>query len=126
MTFDVPGPPVPWERAGRIGNRYYTRPKTAAFKRKVALAAKKAGVVKIEKPHAVEVWLSFYLPRPKSNKGMWPVDRRDVDNLAKGILDALNGVAFDDDGQVIDLHVHKRWADVDDAGTEVIIERIKG
>jgi Holliday junction resolvase RusA-like endonuclease len=124
MTFDVPGPPVPWARARRMGNRYFVDEKTAAFKRKVALAAKNAGVVKIEKPHAVRLWLEFYLPRPKPNKTMFPVDRHDVDNLAKVILDAMNGVAFEDDGQVITLHINKRWSDP--PSTRVHIERIDG
>ncbi len=124
MTFDIPGPPVPWARARRVGNRYFVDDKTTNFKRKVALAAKKAGVVKVEKPHAVVMWLYLYLPRPRSNKTMFPIDRRDVDNLAKGILDALNGVAFEDDGQVITLHIDKRWADP--PSTRVTIERIDG
>ena len=124
ISFTVPGPPVPWARARRMGNRYFVDEKTAAFKQRVALAAKKAGVVKIEKPHAVKVCLEFYLPRPKSNKTTWPVDRHDVDNLSKGILDAMIGVAFEDDGQVISLYVSKRWSDP--PSTRIDIERIAG
>lgn len=35
------------------------------------------------------------------------VAKKDVDNLAKSILDGLNGVAFNDDSQVYELHVSK-------------------
>ena len=33
--------------------------------------------------------------------------RPDVDNIAKGVMDALNGVAYDDDAQVVSLCVLK-------------------
>jgi len=40
-----------------------------------------------------------------------PAITPDVDNIAKIILDALNGIAYADDKQVIDLRVIKRYAD---------------
>jgi Holliday junction resolvase RusA-like endonuclease len=41
-----------------------------------------------------------------------PYPKCDVDNLAKGVLDALNGVAFADDSQIVELHVTKSYGDV--------------
>ena len=38
------------------------------------------------------------------------VSKPDVDNLAKGVLDALNGYAFKDDCQVTRLDISKDWA----------------
>jgi Holliday junction resolvase RusA-like endonuclease len=35
----------------------------------------------------------------------------DCDNLAKSILDALNGIAYDDDSQICSLTVHKFYGD---------------
>ena len=35
--------------------------------------------------------------------------RPDGDNIAKTVKDALNGIAYHDDGQVSDLVVRKRW-----------------
>lgn len=32
--------------------------------------------------------------------------RGDIDNLAKLTLDALNGLAYEDDRQVVELHLH--------------------
>jgi len=40
-----------------------------------------------------------------------PMKKPDSDNIAKVILDALNGIAFRDDSQVIDLHVTKHYSD---------------
>lgn len=34
----------------------------------------------------------------------------DADNVAKAILDAMNGIVYDDDRRVISLHLLKRYA----------------
>ena len=120
-TFTVPGPPVPWERAGRVGSRYFTKPRTAAHKQKIAIAAMAAGVRVIEKPGVVAVTMHFYLPRPKRGKYKHPIDRRDVDNLAKAVLDALNGLAWDDDGQVCILTGRKSYDN--EPSTEITIHQ---
>jgi Holliday junction resolvase RusA-like endonuclease len=49
--------------------------------------------------------------------------RCDTDNLAKTVLDAINGEAFADDSQVSVLHVEKR-IDRDDPRTEVRVVRL--
>lgn len=68
---------------------------------------------------AVEAVLTAFLPAPKklSRKMEWLIDhgfarpkkKPDVDNIAKAVLDALNTLAYDDDAQVVDLCVHKRF-----------------
>ena len=35
----------------------------------------------------------------------------DIDNIAKIVLDSFNGVVFEDDAQVYDLKVFKRYAE---------------
>lgn len=52
-----------------------------------------------------------------------PTNSKDVDNIAKIILDALNGVAFKDDHYVTDLEVKKRYSDI--PRVEIEIERVK-
>lgn len=39
-----------------------------------------------------------------------PTSKPDTDNIMKGVLDALNGVAFEDDRYIYDLHIVKRFA----------------
>ena len=41
---------------------------------------------------------------------LMPATKPDCDNLAKTVLDALNGVLWLDDAQVVDLSVSKRYA----------------
>ena len=40
-----------------------------------------------------------------------PTKRPDLDNIAKSILDALNGLAYQDDSQIVRLVVEKRYAE---------------
>ena len=42
----------------------------------------------------------------------------DVDNISKIIMDALNGIAFDDDKQIVELEVVKRYG----ATAQVVVE----
>lgn len=47
--------------------------------------------------------------------------RRDVDNMVKLVCDALNGVAWGDDVQVMEIHAAKAFVDPGAAGTAVRI-----
>lgn len=40
-----------------------------------------------------------------------PTKKPDADNIAKIILDSLNKIAFDDDSQIAELSVSKRWTE---------------
>ena len=51
-----------------------------------------------------------------------PTVKPDFDNLAKIIADSLNGIAYEDDKQVVDAAQHKYYSDV--PHTEVIIREI--
>lgn len=42
---------------------------------------------------------------------MLPAKKPDADNIAKIIADALNGLAYDDDAQITDLSVMKRYGE---------------
>ena len=40
-----------------------------------------------------------------------PTKKPDCDNIAKIVLDALNGIAYPDDSQVVSLDIEKRYTD---------------
>lgn len=40
-----------------------------------------------------------------------PCKKPDSDNIAKIVLDSLNKIAFDDDAQIVELTVIKRWTE---------------
>ncbi len=94
----VPGRPVPKGRP-RLGVRgktayVYTPPATREYEKLVGWVAKCNRCKPID--GAVAVTLTVY------TRG-----KMDVDNIAKSILDGLNGVAYWDDDQVVDLRVRK-------------------
>ena len=60
---------------------------------------------------AVELVIQFTFKKPKSNKKNLHTQRPDLDNCAKLVSDAINGVAFVDDSQVISLACTKGWGD---------------
>ena len=64
-------------------------------------------------PAGVRVTLDFVLPRPKSHpkrRTKPHCAKPDVDKLARGVLDALTGIAWGDDSQVTSLLATKRYA----------------
>lgn len=50
--------------------------------------------------------------------------RRDVDNMLKGVLDGLNGVAWVDDNQVLSVTASKVYVSSGEARTEVTVYRV--
>lgn len=77
------------------------------------VAARDAG---IELPMAtkhvpVRVMINFYLARGASipKKRLYPCVKPDVDKLIRSCLDSLTGVAFHDDGQVVEVCARKQY-----------------
>ena len=107
-------------RAGK-GSRVITPEKTRTYEATVVDLARAAiGELLLEGPIAVKIWCKF--PRskeqskiykktnePKCYPGTFWAERIriDVDNLAKAILDSLNGAIWVDDKQVTSLTVLK-------------------
>jgi Holliday junction resolvase RusA-like endonuclease len=88
VSFTVPGPVVPWQRAASVGARRFTPAKQRAYQANVrmhALAARPRGPWLPSKHARYRVDVEAYLPDER---------RRDLDNIAKTILDALNGVLY--------------------------------
>lgn len=78
----------------------------------VRAAALRAGAVPL--PGPVRVELRF-----------WRANARpcDIDNLAKLVLDALNGACWPDDSQVVSLEAHK-GVDRENPRTEVVVSAV--
>ena len=121
-TFEmvVPDRPIPWERTNAVSGvtkagKPYTRQVTSARVRsaKQVVSAIAAGARRgrplLDGPVAVQIVCQYRLGdgRIAPQGATAPVGPPDVDNLSKLILDALNGVWWHDDAQVIDLHVRK-------------------
>lgn len=131
VTFTIPGLARGKGRPRMMRSGHvYTDAKTASFEGAVrSLAARAmadAGLAMASSvPVLVRICISVPCPASYSRKrraaaldgGVAPF-KPDVDNVAKSILDAMNGIVYDDDSRVVSLAVSKRYAD-GMAGTEV-------
>lgn len=119
--FEILEKPIGKERP-RI-NRYtgavYTPTKTASFEEKVQWAFKSKYNIETElstKPFKAKITAVFKPPESLSKKKkeelLFKINytkKPDADNIAKAVLDALNGLAYKDDSQVSALLVLKDY-----------------
>ncbi len=77
----------------------------------------------------VDVTLQFYMTRGKSVKRPYPITKPDIDKLCRAAIDAMTGIVFKDDSQVIGLQAIKRYADGQGdfgrARVEIIIQEVR-
>ena len=104
-----------WQRAGHSGHFYKTR-ETGKVQKIVQEAFKKALPEGAELPLFGEnvpviVTVDTYRPLPKSKpkrvRSEPDTFKPDFDNIEKLIADALTGLAYEDDKQVVDCHTIK-------------------
>ncbi|MCK5132378.1 MAG: RusA family crossover junction endodeoxyribonuclease [Candidatus Sabulitectum sp.] len=131
IQFFIEGAPVAQGRPrfARMGNftKVYDPKKSKDWKEYVLKVAKsKLGKAPLlEGP--LEMTLVFWMPRPKSlpKKVIHHIKKPDVDNLVKGVKDALSGFCYGDDKQIIELHAVKKYALVGEpGGVDVAIREI--
>lgn len=70
----------------------------------------------------VRVVINFWLPRRKGDVGDRPTQKRDGDKLERCTWDALTGLAFVDDGQVVSWAGERWFADNRAPGAHITIE----
>ena len=133
IVFHVPGTPVGKgrPRAAKRGKHItlYTPEKTVSYEGKVALAASQAMVGRQLLDGPVVVCLDIHMPVPAS----WsrkaraealadiapPAKKPDADNVLKAICDAINGVVWIDDVQVVDCVIRKRYRETPGVQVEI-------
>lgn len=134
VSFVVPGPAVGKGRPkfARRGNfvTAYTPEATANYENLVKLAAHRAMNGREAFAVAVSCNISIEVePAPSwSNKKrlsalsgvLLPTSKPDLDNVAKGILDAMNDIVFKDDKQVVSLTISKKYSEQSRASVEVV------
>lgn len=112
-------------RFARRGGHILTYPtkKTVEHERQIKLAYKRQCSGYYESGIPLEIEMLFFMKPPKSipkkrlnkilNGEELPCKKPDVDNQVKAVLDALNGVAYFDDKQVIKISAIKRYAETE-------------
>jgi Holliday junction resolvase RusA-like endonuclease len=107
--------------------------KTKSWQATVKAEAKKHAP---ETPVVGAVWVefTFYMPRPKSHFGtgknskqlklttpFLPTGKPDVLKLSRAVEDAMTGIVYVDDAQIVGEHIQKFYADNKSSGVSVII-----
>lgn len=110
-------------RFARSGNRIitYTPPETVDYENVVKAAAMQAmrGRKPVDMPCEVRIMAVFPIPKSWSAakksqarlERILPAKKPDADNIIKIICDALNGIAWRDDSQVVRAFVSKCYDD---------------
>ena len=118
----IPGKPLGKQRPRVLKTGVtYTPKETVNYEAVVkALYIEKYAMEKpFEGPVSVEIVALYQIPKSASKKrkeamrrgAIKPTVRPDVDNISKIITDALNGVAYLDDKQIIECSVNKCYAE---------------
>ena len=123
IVFTVDGPAVPKQRPRISGRQAYTPKRTKDYEERVREAFRSShhGFVPVypkDAPVKASIEIIQAIPKSwpntkhlKAERGeIVPTSRNgDIDNIAKSILDALNGYVYLDDCQVTTLIISKRY-----------------
>jgi Holliday junction resolvase RusA-like endonuclease len=135
VTIVIPGEPVAKGRPRMTRNGHtFTPERTTRYENLVKLCGAEArrGRRMLQGPLEMKIVATWALPKTQHRKGTprcaeWRTKRPDADNVAKCVCDALNGVVYDDDSQIVWLSVQKRQAaQCEEPGVIVVIRELKG
>nr|WP_289038238.1 RusA family crossover junction endodeoxyribonuclease [uncultured Allobacillus sp.] len=141
ISFEIPGPPVAQgrPRAGKINRGrkkgqtvLYDPQESRDYKKFVSLIARHhAPEVPLDGPLGAHIKIYRQIPKSTTKKDRAlilegvkrPITKPDNSNYAKGIEDALNGIIYKDDSQIVDLQVSKFYSE--NPRVEVTIEELE-
>ena len=127
--FNIPGK-IQAKQRPRFNGRYaYTPEKTVNFENwvKACYLEKYRSNNLLDVPLEVHIIAYYEIPKSISKKKkqemledkIRPTIKPDTDNIAKSILDSLNGIAYKDDKQIVSLKVDKYYAEIPSVSVEI-------
>jgi Holliday junction resolvase RusA-like endonuclease len=126
VMFTVEGTPVGKGRPkfARRGNfvSTYTPTKTRDYETLIAEAARQAmgSSEPLKTPVAAYIYITVPIPQSYSKKRSTacldglerPCKKPDADNILKAYFDAMNGIVYEDDSQIVNIYATKRYGAV--------------
>ena len=116
MKFTVLGVPIPKGRPKFGKGHAYTPERTIQYENLVKWSYRP----KQFHEGAIAMDIVAYMPIPKATSKAnlelmekhikLPTSRPDADNIIKGIADALNGIAYKDDSQIVDIRCRQYYS----------------
>mgnify|MGYP003987240795 FL=1 len=139
LLVSIPAEPIAQGRprlSSRGGfARAYDPPKSRSWKAFVAdyaeRAMKKAGLeTPMDGPIIVRIRFGFPLPKSQHRKTpkpmMWHMKRPDLDNLYKGVIDAMEGIVYHRDSEIVKVIMDKVIVPQGDAPyVNALIEKVE-
>lgn len=125
IKFTVPGAPKGKQRPRicRINGRNmaYTPRQTVEYEKLIKARYNAVSDAKFDKnePLEINVIALFQIPKSASKKSkkmmingqLLPAKKPDIDNIAKVVLEALNGICYHDDAQICQICCKKMYAE---------------
>jgi len=133
IQFTVPGKPMGKQRARTLKTgRSYTPKETVNYETLVKQIYIMQNFSK-QLEGAIQAEITAYFPIPQSaskkkkeqmlSGEIRPITKPDLSNIVKIIEDALNGIAYRDDSQIVKVHAEKYYSD--QPRVEVTIKEIQ-
>ncbi len=119
LTITIPGDPKGKGRP-RLGKGHtYTPKDTVSYENWVKMCFLNQEGKMLEGELKAEIVCYYSIPKGTSKKraakmiqgNIKPIKKPDLDNVAKIILDSLNGIAYKDDSQIVELSIKKYYAE---------------
>jgi len=134
ITFKVDADPVGKQRARYVksGNfvSTYTPEKTRTYEALIKEASREAmgSTEPLETPVTLYLYIRAPIPESLPKKRIEaclnglekPIKKPDASNVLKSVEDAMNGVVYKDDSQIVNIHVSKVYSSV--SGVDVCIK----
>lgn len=120
FAFFVPGQPMPQGAIrpvvvrGRLRGVHKDGKRLQPWRNAVTwegVRARGARPLPFPKPQAVSLYAVFYMRRPQRPKAPWPITMPDLQHLVRAIEDAVTGILYEDDSQIVHLDVRKEYAE---------------
>lgn len=108
IKFTAELEPVPFKRVQSNGKRRFNDRRYSEFKDALGFFAKCAMNGTAPLSGKIKIRADFFKLKPKNiSSRSWG----DVDNFLKAVLDALNGIAYEDDSQVVEATATKNFGE---------------
>ena len=129
----IPGKPMGKQRARTLKSGYsYTPEQTVCYENLVRLLYRESGGGYMEGPLKARVKIVYDIPKSTTKKNraamevgkMFPTKKPDIDNVQKIIFDALNGIAYKDDTQIVRVEAWKEYGQ--QPYVDVLLEGVAG
>ncbi len=131
-TIKIPGRPKGKSRPRFANGHAYTPKTTRDYEKEIAACYQEQDGRKHVGGLALTVEAVFKIPESWNKKKKWetinegrrPEVRPDIDNIVKVVMDGLNGIAYEDDSQIVEITARKIYG-LGYEGVHVTLEDIK-